>query len=156
MKKLKYKKYYQYIFKDEYGDLDINLNTIFWNFLEYPCERRGPYGLKSCHMMCLPPDNCELYKIGEAILKEFKEQCFTWKDLVEVRGEIHEEEFKISGLNSYYEDYWVDEFIDAVARKYNAYPGFIKTETRDGLDRIDAEAFELGCFINGIPEGEYD
>lgn len=155
MKKLKYKKYYPYIYETEWG-FNIDLSEI--ENEEYPCVNGCSLDVSTCRRTCCfaNPEKCDLYALGKEILEEFKQQNFTWKDIVEIRGEYHYEEFPISGLMDDKDTYQIDEFLDAVGRKYNAYPDLIKTEMMYGLDHVDVEVFELGCFINGISEKEID
>ena len=156
MEKLKYKKYYHCIYETERG-FDINLSEVADK--EHSCINGHPFSINDvCGMTCYfaYPEGCGLYDLGKEILEEFKQQKFTWKDIVEIRGEYHYEEFPISGLMDDENIYQIDEFLDAVGRKYNAYPDLIKTEMMDGFNHVDVEAYELGCFINGEPEENYD
>lgn len=157
MKKLEYKKYYPYIYKDDNNELDIRLEASEMDRLKElgTCNCMGIESLEFCGGMCVT-SKCKCFKILIEVLDEFEQQKFTWKDIVEIRGELHYEEFPISGLMDDENTYQIDEFLDAVGRKYNAYPDLIKTEMMDGLDHIDVESYDLGCFINGIPEEEYD
>ena len=98
--------------------------------------------------------------MGKKILEEFKQQKFIWKDIVEIRGEYHYEEFPISGLMDDELTYQIDDFLDSVGRKYNVYPGNIKTYMMDGIDfdpkKLSFGAESCGCYINGVPEECYE
>ena len=93
-------------------------------------------------------------------IKEFQQQKFTWRDIVEINGKHYAEEFPISGLKDGESVYQIDDFLDAVGRKYNVEPEKIKTYMMDGIDFDPKElcfgAESCGCYINGVPEECYD
>lgn len=160
MKELKYKKYYHCIYETERG-FDINLCEV--ENKEYPCINGSPFSINNvCGNTCYfaYPGGCGLYIMGKKILEEFKQQKFIWKDIVEIRGEYHYEEFPISGLMDDELTYQIDDFLDSVGRKYNVYPGNIKTYMMDGIDfgpkKLSFGAESCGCYINGVPEECYE
>lgn len=80
---------------------------------------------------------------------------YTWKDIVKVNGKIYAEEFEISGVMD--EDaYQIDDFIDAVAKKYGVGFDDVKTYMMDNIEfnpnELPYGAEECGCYIDGIAE----
>lgn len=77
---------------------------------------------------------------------------YTWCDIVSVNGQIVAEEFPISGEMDD-EFYQIDDFLEAVAKKYGVGPDEVKTYMMDGIDfdpkelHFGAEA--CGCYKNG-------
>lgn len=154
MKKLEYKKYYHLIYKDGDGDLTIDPSLVNQNC---PCPTQDLY---ECLLTCCFFSRCQNVEIASNAIKEFQQQKFTWRDIVEINGKHYAEEFSISGLMDDENVYQIDDFLDSVGRKYNVYPGNIKTYMMDNIDfdpkelRFGAES--CGCYINGVPEECYE
>ena len=162
---IRYKCFYHSIYKKDNGELDIRTRDICIGALA-----RGYKNLEDCKTKCRSKGICIPIILIENILMEFKEQKFTWNDMVEIDGKHYEEEFPISGLMDDENTYQIDEFINAVALKHNVYPENIKTYIMDGFklcgkdfgfidsDDIDyaPHRAEYGCYINGTPEECYD
>lgn len=84
-------------------------------------------------------------------------QKFIWKDIVNINGKISAEEFPISGEMELNETcYRIDDFLDAVAKKYQVDSDEIKTYMMDDIDfnpqNLPFGAEDCGCYINNIPE----
>lgn len=84
------------------------------------------------------------------------ENQYTWKDIVEINGCIHAEEFPISGEMDDENTYQIDDFLDAVAKKYHVSTDDVKTYMMDDI-AFDPKtqpygAEECGCYINGTAE----
>ena len=81
---------------------------------------------------------------------------YTWKDIVKVNGEIHAEEFEISGEMDDENSYRIDDFIQAVADKYGVDPDDVETYMMGNIDfnpvLVSFGAEECGCYINGVAE----
>ena len=81
---------------------------------------------------------------------------YTWKDIVKVNGEIHAEEFEISGEMDDENTFIIDDFIEAVAKKYGVDPDDVETYMLDDIyfdvQELPYGAEACGCYINGIPE----
>lgn len=80
---------------------------------------------------------------------------YTWKDIVEINGNIYAEEFPISGKMDGHA-YQIDDFLGSVAEKYGIDADNIKTYMMDNID-FDASSLpfgaeDCGCYINGHPE----
>ena len=77
---------------------------------------------------------------------------YTWRDIVSVNGKIVAEEFPISGEMDG-NHYQIDNFLEAVAKKYGVRPDDVKTYMMDEIDfnpkglPFGAEA--CGCYKNG-------
>lgn len=84
-----------------------------------------------------------------------KNKC-TWRDIVKVNGEIHAEEFPISGDKDCEGIYIIDDYIEAVAEKYGVERDSIETYMMDGINFdpfiLPYGAEECGCYINGVAE----
>lgn len=155
MKKLEYKKYYHLIYKKRNGDLTLQPSTIDYD--DPMCNAEDMY---ECMITCGYYDRCPNVEKAWNTIKEFEEQKFTWKDIVEIDGKYYAEEFPISGLMDSEDVYQIDDFLESVGRKYNVYPGNIKTYMMDGIDfdpkEVEFGAESCGCYINGIPEECYE
>ena len=81
---------------------------------------------------------------------------YTWKDIVEINGEVYTEEFPISGIMDGDTYYRIDDFIHAVAKKHKVFMDDIKTYMMDNIDfdpkKLPYGAEECGCYINGVAE----
>ena len=81
---------------------------------------------------------------------------YTWKDIVLVNGKTYAEEFKISGKTDDGNFYQIDDFIDAVAKKYNVNSDDVKTYVMDNIEfdpkELEFGAESCGCYINGVAE----
>ena len=137
----KYRDYYSAIVETENG-LDIDVLELV------DCElERQKYGEQPIVGM-----------IAIDIINEFKEHQFTWRDIVEVHGKYYAEEFPISGIMDCSDAYQIDDFLDAVAEKYNVdlRKEQIKTYVMDNIDfnpeEVEFEAEDCGCYIDGKPE----
>lgn len=77
---------------------------------------------------------------------------YTWRDIVSVNGKITAEEFPISGEMDA-EFYQIDDFLEAVAKKYGVGSDEVKTYMMDGIDFNPKElpfgAEACGCYKNG-------
>lgn len=77
---------------------------------------------------------------------------YTWCDIVSVNGKIVAEEFPISGEMDA-EFYQIDNFLEAVAKKYGVGLDEVKTYMMDGIDFDPKElpfgAEACGCYKNG-------
>ena len=77
---------------------------------------------------------------------------YIWYDIVSVNGKIAAEKFPISGEMDD-EFYQIDDFLEAVAKKYGVGPGEVKTYMMDGIDFDPKElpfgAEACGCYKNG-------
>ena len=75
-----------------------------------------------------------------------------WYDIVSVNGKIAAEKFPISGEMDD-EFYQIDDFLEAVAKKYGVGPDEVKTYMMDGIDFDPKElpfgAEACGCYKNG-------
>ncbi|MBS5143819.1 MAG: hypothetical protein KHZ91_13295 [Firmicutes bacterium] len=88
---------------------------------------------------------------------------YVWCDIVSVNGKIVAEEFPISGEMDA-EFYQIDDFLEAVAKKYGVEPDEVKTYMMDGIDFDPKElpfgAESCGCYKNGelqfVDEIEYE
>lgn len=82
---------------------------------------------------------------------------YIWHDVVIVNGVAHAEVFPISGKydicdgNVYYQ---IDDFLNAVSKKYNVGIDDITTYMMDNADfdpkTVDFGAEDCGCYIDGI------
>ena len=122
-------------------------------------------------------DNCGFYGISYASIDEFRNteyhdtvymnrllteeeysqylldvsECI-WYDIVSVNGKISAERFPISGKmdNAYYQ---IDDFLEAVAKKYGVELSDVKTYMMDDIDFASKElpfgAEACGCYKNG-------
>lgn len=81
---------------------------------------------------------------------------YTWRDIVKVNGEIHAEEFPISGKKDTYDVYIIDEYIDAVSEKYGVNGDAVETYMMDGINFdpfiLPYGPEECGCYIDGVAE----
>jgi len=77
----------------------------------------------------------------------------TWKDVVLVNGEYHEEEFPISGEMDGPFIYQIDDFISSVAKKYGVEFDEVQTMNMDALYR--REDFPKECERNIWKYGAY-
>lgn len=82
---------------------------------------------------------------------------YTWKDIVEVNGKFYAEEFEISGeTDAAGTCYMIDDFIQAVADKYEVDYDDVKTYMLDDIsfdpDKMRFGAEECGCYINDVAE----
>ena len=81
---------------------------------------------------------------------------YTWRDIVKVNGEIHAEEFSISGDKDCEGIYIIDDYIEAVSEKYGVEKDSIETYMMDGINFdpfiLPYGAEECGCYINGVAE----
>ena len=81
---------------------------------------------------------------------------YTWKDIVKINGKCYAEEFEISGEMDGEDAYCIDDFLEAVARKYNVDVGDIETYMMDDIHFNPKDfpygAESCGCYIDGIPE----
>lgn len=77
---------------------------------------------------------------------------YVWYDIVSVNGKITAEEFPISGEMDD-EFYQIDDFLEAVAKKYGVGSDEVKTYMMDGIDFNPKElpfgAEACGCYKNG-------
>lgn len=77
---------------------------------------------------------------------------YVWYDIVSVNGKITAEEFPISGETDA-EFYQIDDFLEAVAKKYGVGSDEVKTYMMDGIDFDPKElpfgAEACGCYKNG-------
>lgn len=89
------------------------------------------------------------------------ETSYVWKDLVCINGSVTAEEFPISGKTDGEKDdyYQIDDFLEAVAKKYNVDVDDVATHIMDNFqcDNYDVKSLpfgieDCGCYINGIPE----
>jgi hypothetical protein len=155
MKKLEYKKYYHLIYKRRNGDLTLQPSTI-----DYDDSMCHAEDMCECMIFCGFYDSCLNVEKAWNTIKEFEGQEFTWKDVVEINGKHYAEEFPISGLMDSEDVYQIDDFLESVGRKYNVYPGNIKTYMMDGIafdsKEVEFGAESCGCYINGIPEECYE
>lgn len=86
---------------------------------------------------------------------------YEWYDIVEINGSCHAEHFEISGKTDGNEQesfYQIDDFLEAVARKYGVDTDDIQTYMMDNID-FDPQAQPFGaeacgCYIDGRPEWE--
>lgn len=77
---------------------------------------------------------------------------YVWYDIVSVNGKITAERFPISGeMDDEY--YQIDDFLEAVAKKYCVEPDEVKTYMMDGIDfdpkGLPFGAEVCGCYKNG-------
>ena len=81
---------------------------------------------------------------------------YTWKDVVKINGNIYAEEAPISGEMDDDGHYQIDEFMDAVAKKYKVSVDDIQTYMMDDIhfnaENLPFDAEACGCYINGIGE----
>ena len=82
---------------------------------------------------------------------------FLWKDIVMIKGQCYAEEFPISGETDGDETdmyYQIDDFLEAVAIKYQVNSDEIKTAMMDNIEfNPQLMSFGLedcGCYINGV------
>ena len=85
-----------------------------------------------------------------------KKHNYIWKDVVEIKGHYHAEEFPISGLMDGPNVYQIDDFLDAVAKKYRVTIDDVKTYMLHNIE-FDASvlpfgAEDCGCYIDGVAE----
>lgn len=77
---------------------------------------------------------------------------YTWRDIVSVNGKITAEMFPVSGEMDD-EFYRIDDFLEAVAKKYGVETDSVKTYMMDGIDFDPKElpfgAEACGCYKNG-------
>ena len=77
---------------------------------------------------------------------------YVWYDIVSVNGKITAEKFPISGETDA-EFYQIDDFLEAVAKKYGVGLDEVKTYMMDGIDFDSKEllfgAEACGCYKNG-------
>lgn len=142
---LRYKDYYHAITKTDHG-LDIDVNKC-----NNTCNHHSYIDCSSCDCK----DGCFGKSFVKDTLNEFKKHHFTWKDIVQVNGKLYEEEFMISGLMDDKNTYQIDDFLEAVAKKYDVSPKDIKTYTMDNIPLNSTEiilAGDCGCYIDGTPE----
>lgn len=155
MKKLEYKKYYHLIYKKRNGDLTLQPSTIDYD--DPMCNAEDMY---ECMITCGYYDRCPNVEKAWNTIKEFQQQKFTWRDVVEIDEKYYAEKFPISGLMDSEDVYQIDDFLDSVGRKYNVYPGNIKTYMMDDIDfdpkKLSFGAESCGCYINGVPEECYE
>lgn len=78
---------------------------------------------------------------------------YTWRDLVYVNGKYHVGKFPITGMMDTPENYQIDDFLEAVAMKYEVDVEEIQTYMMDGVLPDGWKRIEtLGCYINGDRE----
>lgn len=83
----------------------------------------------------------------------------TWKDIVNINGVCYAEELPISGEKDGDEDdvyYQLDDFYEAVAKKYSVDVDDIKTYMMDDIEfdprMLPWGAEDCGCYIDGVAE----
>lgn len=86
-------------------------------------------------------------------------KLYTWKDIVDINGVCYAEEFPISGEKDGDEDdvyYQLDDFYEAVAKKYGVDTDDIETYMMDGIEFdprvLPWGAEDCGCYIDGVAE----
>lgn len=86
-------------------------------------------------------------------------KLYTWKDIVDINGVCYAEEFPISGEKDGDEDdayYQLDDFYEAVAKKYGVDVDDIETYMMDGIEFdprvLPWGAEDCGCYIDGVAE----
>lgn len=83
----------------------------------------------------------------------YNEHKFSWRDIVLVNGEFHEEEFPISGEMDAPDIYRIDEFLSAVADKYGVYADDVQTYLMDGIEypakQFPGAIYRIGLYIDG-------
>ena len=142
---LRYKDYYHTVTKTDHG-LDIDVSKC-----NNSCNNHSYTACSKCDCK----DRCFAKSFAKNTLAEFKEHHFTWKDIVQIDGKLYEEEFQISGLMDDENTYQIDEFLEAVAKKYDVSPENIKTYVMDNIQPSPMEfilAEDCGCYIDGTPE----
>lgn len=142
---LKYKDYYHAVTKTNNG-LDIDVSQC-----NNTCNHHSYTDCSNCNCK----DRCFGKSFAKDTLNEFKKHHFTWKDIVQVDGKLYEEEFSISGLMDDENTYQIDDFLEAVAKKYDVNPEDIKTYVMDNIQLNPTEiilAGDCGCYIDGTPE----
>lgn len=93
------------------------------------------------------------YTISFVTIVRPAETEYTWRDLVCVDGEYAVEEFPITGMMDTQEHYQIDDFLEAVASKYEVITDEIQTYMMDGVLPEGWKGIEtLGCYINGDRE----
>lgn len=93
------------------------------------------------------------YTISFVTIVRPAETEYTWRDLVCVDGEYSEEEFPITGMMDTPEHYQIDDFLEAVAIKYEVIVDDVQTYMMDVVLPEGWKGIEtLGCYINGEPE----
>lgn len=86
-------------------------------------------------------------------------KLYTWRDIVSINGVCYAEEFPISGEKDGCESdvyYQLDDFYDAVAKKYGVDVDDIETYVMNDIE-FDPRVFpwgaeECGCYIDGKAE----
>ena len=84
------------------------------------------------------------------------ENKYTWKDIVKINKNLFAEEFEISGEMADSATYCIDDFMYAVAAKYEVPVNSIQTYMLDNLEFNPAGLLwgpeQCGCYINGVAE----
>ncbi len=99
----------------------------------------------------------EVNRIAHLIRKN--KSKVTWKDIVKIGDNIYAEEFPISGQMDAPDVYQIDDFFEAVAKKYNVDIDDIQTYMMNDIDfdvsKLPWGAESCGCYIDGIDEVAY-
>lgn len=81
---------------------------------------------------------------------------YVWKDIVKVNGWISAEAYPISGKMTTDEHYEIDDFLSAVAKKYDVSPDDVQTYMMDNIEfdpsTVPFGAEACGCYVDGIAE----
>ena len=81
---------------------------------------------------------------------------YTWKDIVKISKNYFAEEHEISGEMEDSATYHIDDFMYAVAAKYEVSVDDIQTYMLDNIEFDPAGlpwgTEECGCYINGVAE----
>lgn len=84
-------------------------------------------------------------------------KVYTWKDIISINGVCYAEEFPISGITDGDGDYYqLDDFYEAVAKKYGVDVDDIETYMMDNIEFepqvLPWGAEACGCYIDGVAE----
>ena len=81
---------------------------------------------------------------------------YVWKDIVRIKGKDTAEVFPISGIMDDDTHYQIDDFLEAVADKYDVDTDDIETYMMDAIAFDPATvafgAEDCGCYIDGVAE----
>ena len=82
---------------------------------------------------------------------------YVWKDIVKVNGWISAEAYPISGKMTTDEHYEIDDFLSAVAKKYDVSPDDVQTYMMDNIEfdpsTVPFGAEACGCYVDGMQNG---
>lgn len=114
--------------------------------LMFPTELIEELRKRALESVGVPP-----WVLGQLVTVEY-----SWKDIVKIGDIVTVEIFPISGKMDDDTHYQIDDFIEAVAKKYNVEPCEVKTYMMDNVEfdktQVPIGIEDCGCYINGIPE----